>query len=108
MGNLTLYVKSEKISIVQYSEGIPGHPCTAAYRVKEIFERFKPEDEEAINLLNEAGIDYNLVDLSDCPFTTQLAAKIRGINETPTLVLESGEKIKGVQNIKQMLLKIRG
>lgn len=107
MVNLTLYVKSEKIPIVQYSEGIPGHPCTAAYRVKEIFKRFKPEDEEAINLLKEAGINYKLVDLSDCPFTTQITAKIRGINETPTLVLENREKVKGIQNIKQLLLKIK-
>ncbi|MEM3578937.1 MAG: hypothetical protein QXL54_01785 [Candidatus Bathyarchaeia archaeon] len=108
MGNLTLYVKSEKIPIVQYSEGISGHPCTGAYRVREIIKNFKPEDKEAVEVLNEAGINYKLIDLSDGSFTIRVAAKIQGINETPTLVLENGEKIKGIQNIKQVIPKIRG
>ena len=69
---------------------------------------FKPEDEEAINLLNEAGIGYKLVDLSDCPFTVRMKAKILGINKTPTLVLGNGEKIKGIRNIRQAILKIKG
>lgn len=106
--NITLYVKSEEIPIVQFSEGIPGHPCTAAYRVKEIVKNLKPEDKEAIELLNGAKVDYKLVDLSECPFTVQLKAKILGINETPTLVFGTGEKIKGVQNIKQVIIKIKG
>jgi len=106
MDNITLYVKSEKIPIVQYSEGITGHPCTGAYRVKEIIKNFKPEDKEAMELLDQAQINYKLVDLSDCPFTVQLKAKILGINETPTLIL-GDEKIKGVQNIRQIIFQIK-
>jgi len=106
MDNITLYVKSEKIPIVQYSEGITGHPCTGAYRVKEIIKNFKPEDKEAMELLDQAQINYKLVDLSDCPFTVQLKAKILGINETPTLIL-GDEKIKGVQNIRQIISQIK-
>ncbi|MEM2249894.1 MAG: hypothetical protein QXP16_04270 [Candidatus Bathyarchaeia archaeon] len=107
MENLTLYIKSEKIEVVRYAEGIKGHPCTA-YRVKEIFKKFKPEDEEAMELLNKTGIKYKLIDLSDCPITTQIKAKILRINETPTLVLENGEKIKSIQSIKQAIHKIKG
>ena len=106
MDNITLYVKSENIPIVQYSEGITGHPCTGAYRVKEIIKNFKPEDKEAMELLDQAQINYKLVDLSDCPFTVQLKAKILGINETPTLIL-GDEKIKGVQNIRQIISQIK-
>ena len=104
-----LFVKSEIIiPTFQFQQGIRRHPCTDAYVAKEIVKKFKPEDEEAINLLNEAGIDYKLVDLSDCPFTVRIKAKILGINKTPTLVLGNGEKIEGVRNIRQAILKIEG
>jgi len=106
MENITLYVKSEKIPIVQFGEGISGHPCTGAYRVKEIIENFKPEDREAMELLDQAKVSYKLVNLSDCSFITQLKAKILGINETPTLIFES-EKIKGIQNIRQRISQIK-
>jgi len=104
--NFILYVKSEKLPIIQYSEGISGHPCTGGYRAREIVYNLKPEDKEAVDLLEEAKINYKLVDLSDCPFTMRLKAKIIGINETPTLVV-NGEKIRGVQNIRLTLLKIK-
>ncbi len=105
--SLILYVKSEKIPIIQHCQGISGHPCTGAYRVGETIYNYTSEDKAVIDLLEEAKIAYELVDLSDCPFSVQLKAKILGINKTPTLLLNN-RKIKGVQNIKQALHQIKG
>lgn len=105
MDDFILYVKSEKISIFKYSEGVPHHPCTGAYRASQTIRNYTEQDEEAAELLNEAGITHKLIDLSDCSFIKQLKAKITGINETPTLIL-NGKKIKGIQNIKQALHQI--
>lgn len=104
--NILLYVKSEKIPTIQYTEGIQGHPCTAAYRATQVIYNYKPEDQKAMDLLKESGTPYRLVDLSDCSFLMQLKAKIFGINETPTLIL-NGVKIKGLENIKKALQEIR-
>lgn len=104
--NILLYVKSEKIPIVQYTEGLSGHPCTAAFRATQVTYNYKPEDQKAMDLLEKAGIAYEVVDLSDCSFIMQLKAKIFGINETPTLIL-NGVKIKGLENIKRALQEIR-
>lgn len=92
--------------MVQFGEALQGHPCTGGYITREIFYDLKQEDKEAINLLDEAKINYTLVDLADCPFTMQLKAKIKGINETPTLIF-NGKKIKGAKNIQQILPKIK-
>jgi glutaredoxin len=102
---LILYVKSEKIPTVQYSEGVPGHPCTAAYRATSTVHCYKQEDQEAIDLLEKAGIAYERVDLSSRDVTTQLKAKITGLNETPTLIFQ-GRKIKGLENIRRVLQKV--
>jgi glutaredoxin len=66
---------------------------------------YKPEDQKAVDLLKETGAPYRVVDLSDCSFMMQLKAKIFGINETPTLIL-NGVKIKGLENIKKALQEI--
>ena len=100
--NAILYVKSEKIQMAQYSEGVPGHPCTGAYRATQTMHNYKPEDQKAIDLLKEAGVPHQLVDLSECSAAARLKAKITGINETPTLLM-NGKKIKGVENISQAL-----
>jgi len=100
--NIVLYVKSEKIPIVQHTQAVPGHPCTGAFRAAQTIYNLKPEDQQAFDLLQEAGVSYKLVDLSNCSFSTQLKAKITGVNETPTLIL-NGQKIKGTENIKQAL-----
>ena len=100
-----LYVKSEKIPVIQYSESVSGHPCTGAYQATDTISGYKPEDQEIIEFLEKAGITYKLVDLSNCPLTAQLKAKIAGINETPTLVL-NGAKIKGLEDIRQALQRI--
>jgi len=104
--NLILYVKSEKIPIVEHTQGVPGHPCTGGFRATQTIYNYKPEDQKAIDLLKDAGIDHKIIDLSDCSFTAQLKAKILGVNETPTLVLND-RRIKGADNIKQVLQEIK-
>jgi hypothetical protein len=102
---ITLYVKSEKISMVQYSEGLAGHTCTAAYRATRTEPCYKQQDQEAIDLLEKAGIAYERVDLSSRDVKTQLKARITGLNETPTMIFH-GRKIKGLENIRRVLLKV--
>jgi glutaredoxin len=100
-----LFVKSEKIPVVQYSEGVPGHPCTGAYRATSIVPCYKQQDQEAIDLLEKAGVAYERVDLSVHDATTRLKARITGLNETPTLIFH-GRKIKGLENIKRVLQRV--
>lgn len=95
-------MKSEKISIVELSRSVPDHSCTDAYRSTRTICNYKSEDQKAIDILKEAGIAYKLIDLSDCPFTVRLKAKIGGINETPTLILKN-IKIEGIENVSQVL-----
>jgi hypothetical protein len=102
---IILYVKSEKISTVHYSEGVAGHPCTAAYRATSIVPCYKQQDQEAIDLLEKARIAYERVDLSSQNVTTRLKAKIMGLNETPTLIFHD-RKIKGLENIRRVLQKV--
>jgi len=104
--NPVLYIKSEKIPIIEHTQGVSGHPCTGGFRATQTIYNYKPEDQKAIDLLKEAGIDHKIIDLSDCPFTDQLKAKITGVNETPTLVFND-RKIKGAENIKQVLQEIK-
>ncbi|MDI6805569.1 MAG: hypothetical protein QMD20_02765 [Candidatus Bathyarchaeia archaeon] len=85
--------KVRKISIVQYTEALPRHPCTGGLRETQVTYNYKPEDQKAVDLLKENGIACKVVDLSDCSFMIRLKAKMSGINETPTLIL-NGVKIK--------------
>jgi glutaredoxin len=105
-GNILLYVKSGKVFIVPRTEGIYGHPCSGARKAAQTFHNYKPEDQKAIDLLKEAGQNLQIIDLTNCSFATQLMAKMKGINETPTLVM-NGRKIKGLENIAQILLEIK-
>jgi hypothetical protein len=104
--NILLYVKSEKISIVQHAEDIYGHPCVIPYRGAQTLYNYKLEDQKAIGLLEAAGTNHQIIDLSNCSFTTQLMAKIKGINETPTLIM-NGRKIEGLESITQILQEIK-
>jgi glutaredoxin len=104
--SILLYVKSEKVSIVPITEGIYDHPCSGARRATQTFHNYKPEDQKAMDLLEEAGTNHQIIDLSNCSFATQLMAKIKGINETPTLIM-NGRKIKGSENITQILQEIK-
>ena len=101
---IILFVKSEKIPMIQYSEGVPGHPCTGAYRATSIVPCYKRRDQEAIDLLEKTGVVYECVDLSMCDAPTQRKARMAGLNETPMLIFQ-GRAIKGLENIKQVLQK---
>jgi len=103
--NILLYVKSEKVPLVQHTEGIYGHPCSAP-RATQTFHNYKPEDQKAIDLLEKAGINHQIIDLANCSLATQFMAKIKDINATPTLIM-NGKKIKGLENIKQILQEIK-
>ena len=101
---IILYVKSRKISVGQYSEGVPGHPCTGWGATRAVY-CYKQQDQEVIDLLEKAGIAYKLADLSRCDATTQLKCRITGLSETPTLIFH-GRKIKGLENIRRVLQKV--
>jgi len=111
-GNILLYVRSEKGFFVEYSQTPTTHTgwwvdgYGALPMTTQITYNYKPEDQEAANLLKEAGITYKLIDLSNCSLKARLTAKISGINETPTLVFYH-KKIKGIENIKQALQGIK-
>jgi glutaredoxin len=99
-----LYVKSEKIPVVQYAEGVAGHPCTGWGAARPVY-CYKQQDQEAIDLLEKAGVAYERVDLSMHDATARLKARITGLNETPTLIFH-GRKIKGLENIRRVLQKV--
>lgn len=90
--------------MIQYSEGLPGHQCTGAYRATSIVSCYRRRDQEAINLLEKTGIVYDCVDLSMWDAPTQRKARIAGLYGTPTLIFQ-GRAIKGLENIKQVLHK---
>jgi glutaredoxin len=105
-----LYVKSEKISVVQYSGDVSGGRCvryapSSAQAATSTMHCYGQQDKEAIDLLEKAGIAHKLVDLSSHEFTTRLKARIAGLNETPTLIFY-GRKIKGLENIRRLLQKV--
>ena len=96
---MDLYVSSVSTGAIQRSPGFLFHSCDL--RGTENLSFYLDEDREAIEFLTEKGIKFNLVDLSRCPFTVKLRAKITGVNKTPTLVLDDGTKLKGIQQIKE-------
>jgi len=103
---MRLYIKSEKIDLVEYTmphQTMGGHYCSAGYRSKGVMRKHSFEDEQAIKYLTSNGFSFDLVDLSDCSFGTRLEAKISRINKTPSLVLDDGTKIKGIEQIREYL-----
>lgn len=106
---MKLYVKSAKIDQVEYTmphKSGGGHWCSAGYRSKGVMRYFNAEDNEAIEYLKQKGISFSLIDLSDCSFKTRLHAKISGINQTPTLILDDSTRINGTEQIKEHFLKV--
>jgi len=105
-------VRSEKVFTIKHGQMPAVHTgwwvdsYGALPMATQVTYKYKQEEEEAVNLLKEAGIAYRLVDLSNCSFTVLLKAKISGINEEPTLVLNH-KKIKGIENIKKFLQELK-
>lgn len=101
---MKLYVKSVKMDQVEYTmphQSGGGHWCSAGYRSQGVMKYFAPEDNEAIEYLKQKGISFDLIDLSDCSFKTRLQAKMSGINLTPTLILNDGTRINGIEQVKK-------
>jgi len=97
-----LYVKSEKISQVEYTMPNFGHWCSAGYRATKTDFVLGEKDRKAIEILEKVGLRYTLVDLGLTSATTRIKAKIESVNTTPTLIYK-GQKIKGLQQIVQMV-----
>jgi hypothetical protein len=107
---ILLYVKSEKIPTVHYSSDASSSSCvryapSSANTATGTLHSYEKQDQEAIDLLQKAGIAYELVDLALLHVTTRLKARVTGLNETPTLILHS-RKVKGLENIKRVLQKV--
>ena len=101
---MELYVKSQRSDVLQYT--MPnvtggGHWCSAGYRSQTALSGFSTEDEEALWELKSKNTSFNLVDLSTCTFETRLKARMTGINKTPTLILDDGTKIEGINQIRE-------
>jgi len=102
-----LYVKSKKIEQVEHT--LPygnNHPCHAADRATKTYFVRSEEDEKAIELLNEAKLNFKLVDICLANPIARFKAKINGVNATPTLVY-NGQKFKGLHQITEMLESTR-
>lgn len=106
---IILYVKSRKFLVSQssyftyglnigdgYFKGFPETTQATEYTL---------EDQEAINILNQAKIAYTLIDLNRCSLMTRLKAKFNRI-KTPTLFLD-GKKVVGVKKIKEALKDVK-
>jgi hypothetical protein len=95
---MKLYVNSISTGGIKRSPGLLFHSCDLK-TVKNI--TFYPEeDEEAIEFLKSKKISFELIDLSHCSFLIRTQVKIKGINRTPTLVLDDGTKLEGIKQIK--------
>jgi len=109
--NVLLYVRSEKVFTIKHGQMPAVHTgwwvdsYCALPMATQVTYKHKQEDDEAVNLLKEAGIAYRLVDLSNCSLIVWLKAKMSGINEKPTLILNH-KKITGIENIKKFLQEL--
>lgn len=100
---MELYVKSRRVDVLQYTmpnvrEG--GHWCSAGYRSQTALTGLTTDEEEALTELKSRNMSFTLVDLSACTFGTRLRARMNGINRTPTLILDDGTKIEGINQIR--------
>jgi hypothetical protein len=110
----TLYVKSKKIYTTQYSSLFRRNDFwtlvhdvpVGASKTRQTTKDYNVQDREAIELLENLEVPFNLVDLTNCSRIFRLKAKVARINDTPTLVL-SKRRIKGIQNIKKALHEIK-
>jgi len=98
---MQLYVKSQKTDVVAYTMPNRDHYCGAGYRSQGVLGSYGPEDEEALTILTSKSTNFSLVDLSSCSLGNKLTARMSGIKRTPTLVLNDGTKIEGINKIKE-------
>jgi len=101
---MILYLKSEKFDLVEYTVPNWGHWCSAGYRSKGTEFFYKKDDAEAKTLIESSKLKTlcEIVDLSNCNFLFRMRAKLIGVNETPTLVVDD-KKYKGLEEIRKFL-----
>ena len=102
---MRLYVRSQKTDVVSHDIVRTGN---AIDRMRFGLSRseltgYTPEDEEVLTSLRSEGVEFSLVDLSECPFGSRLKARVNGIKKTPTLVSDDGKKIEGASRIKDYI-----
>jgi len=95
---MKLYVNSISTGGIERSTGFLFHACDL--RAVKNITFYSEEDEEAIELLKSKNVSFDLIDLSNCSLVFKIKAKLKGINSTPTLILEGGAKLKGIKQIK--------
>ena len=95
---MKLYVNSIRTGGIERSPGFLFHTCDL--RAVKNITFYSEEDEEAIELLKSKNISFDLIDLSNCSFAFKIKAKLKGIASTPTLILDDGTKLKGIEQIK--------
>jgi hypothetical protein len=100
---MQLYVKSQKTDVVSYTMPHRDHYCSAGYRSQGVLDSYGPEDQEALTILGSKSANFSLIDLSSCSLENRLTAKKCGIRRTPTLVLNDGTKIEGINKIKDFV-----
>jgi hypothetical protein len=100
---LKLFVKSISTGAIERSPGFLFHSCDL--RGKENITFYPEEDREAIELLEGRSLSFEIVDLSRCPLKTRLKAIVKGINTTPTIILDNGTKLKGINQIRDYFAK---
>lgn len=101
-----LFIRSERLPVVRYempNTAGGGHWCSAANRVQSTIVSLTPQDRLAKEILTKSKILFEVVDLSGRG--RGLAARIRRVKETPTLIVEgsSRRKYEGVQAIQEYL-----
>jgi hypothetical protein len=100
---MQLYVKSQKTDVVSYTMPHRDHYCSAGYRSQGVLGSYGQEDEEALTILRSKGANFSLVDLSSCSLQNKLTARMSRIRRTPTLVLNDGTRIEGINKIKDYM-----
>jgi len=100
---MKLYVKSISTGGIERSPGFLFHSCDLKTAKNITF--YQEEDEEAIEFLKRKNIPFDLIDLSHRSFLDRMKAKIEGVNSTPTLVLDNGTKLNGINKIKVYFAK---
>jgi glutaredoxin len=103
--NVYLYVKSEKVYVTEYTmphQSGGGHWCSAGYRAQQTLRCLNENEQKAKQLLESAAINYKIIDLGESSFLTKIKAKLKGVNETPTLIF-GNRKIEGIENIQNFL-----
>lgn len=95
---MDLFVKSISTGSIERSPRFFFHTCDL--RRRKYLDFYPREDQEAIEFLKDRDVSFNLTDLSKHSFLTRLKAKMSGINQTPTLILDNGTKLKGITQIR--------